>query len=71
VAVVTTVRRDADGGESPNSYIAGITAQVRVHWPPGTPLMDVMDTMAEAFVQTMRDVEAEHAKHASRVEGPV
>lgn len=53
-----SVRRPCDGGESPNRYVPEITAEVRVFAPPRVSQEEVLDALAEAFLDARARVMA-------------
>lgn len=48
-----TVRADADGGKSPNTYMPLITAEVRLFWPPKATREQVLDALEQAVEEAM------------------
>ena len=51
--ILVDVRRPADGGVSPNRYVAVISAEIRCHWPPRATAAEVEGVLAEAYLQAV------------------
>lgn len=60
--VLVTIRRPADGGESPHQTVASITAEVRVFWPPTAPAEDVIQAIRDAADQALQEFDAWRSK---------
>lgn len=54
--IVVSVKRPADGGESPNGYVPQITAEVRVFWPPRATLGQVLVALDAAYRDAITNV---------------
>lgn len=48
-----TVRADADGGVSPNTYMPLITAEVRLFWPPRATREQCLDALNDCVEEAM------------------
>lgn len=44
-----TVKREADGGETPNRYVPLTSAHVRVYWPPRATIDEVYAALDAAY----------------------
>ena len=60
--LMASIRKPADGGRSPNNYVAAITAEVRLHWPPLAHPSDVEAALAEAYENALAQFRA-HPLH--------
>lgn len=55
---MVSVRKSADGGVSPTTYVPYVTVDVRVHWPPRADYA----TICEAMYQAVREALGKVAK---------
>lgn len=48
-SLVVDVKKEVDGGESPNKYIGLVSVHLRVNWPPRTDPDTVRDAITQAY----------------------
>ena len=60
--ILVDVRRPADGGVSPNRYVAVISAEIRCHWPPRATEKEIIDVLEEVVEQALAAVREERAQ---------
>lgn len=66
LGVLVTIRRPANGGVSPNAYVAETTAEVRASWPPLAPLEDVEKAIQDATDKAIRQLRIKRAEFEAR-----
>lgn len=49
-------RVPADGGVSPNAYVAQVSVQVRCNWPPGATELQVIEALGAAMGKAMAEL---------------
>lgn len=58
-------RVPADGGESPNAYVAQVSVQVRCNWPPLATQAQVVTALADACLEAIAEFQS-HERRPSR-----
>lgn len=54
--VIARASREVDGGQVPNNYIAAVTAEVRIFWPPTATNAEIAATLDEAIANVRRQI---------------